>query len=468
MTKTFFAQRDIFHKNILEVEKKLSSNLSSVKKILADDSITMDKDSLHYLVKLLRPETSFEHSFYGLIGKSLLQAETLSGGAAKVGMDFVLPFVKNFITNEKINGFSFSTLSSDYEEFLREALESMRKNIRPPTKTDVLEAIKNGCQDKVLETTLEKAVELAGLEGKIYVEDGQQSCFVVEKKTGYIFKTETFKAFFDPSNLWESQGAKVLLVDGMIEKVSELDHLLKKSYEEKQPLVIMAKGFSEEVIATLKINHDKNTLRVLPVQVPSNLSSINLLNDIACVCDSDVVSSLKGDLISCVGWESLRTIQKTRCSAGVLTIEEGKTKNRVIAQLKMLLDKRTDNLFNEDVVALLDERIKQLSSNTVTIRLPNMTTLENQSCRVKIDTTLRSLKALLDSGTIDLGDFQRDTTNANKSVLGEVLLKSLNQAKATTTNHHIISTLTLQLVYKVCLKQSLLFVTSSGAILMEE
>jgi hypothetical protein len=467
MTKTYFLERNQVHSKILETEKSLSNKLDKVEKALSKDSMVVDGNSLHYLIELFKPENAFEHSFYGLIGKSLIQAESLAGGSAQTGIKFLLPFIRNFVKNERINNLPSSLLETEYDLFLKEAWTSILRNSKPATQKDVEEVIASFCRNKNLETVVSKAIELAGLEGKIYVEDGLQDCFVVEKKTGYSFKVHTFKIFFGPGGIWEEQNVKVLLIDGLIEKVSEIDHLLKASFGVKQPLIIVAKGFSEEVIATLKINHDKDLFRILPVQIESNLSSINLLSDLASVSDSDVVSSLKGDLISCVDWDGLKTVQKIRCSIGSLTIEEDKTKNRVISQVKSLLDKRQNNLFNEDIVTLLDERIKCLSSSTVAIRLPNTTAIQNQTCRVSIDTTLRNLKVVLDSGFINLKDFKDGLVDIPASDTNKCLLKSLSDIDEDLTKINI-PVLTLQLIYKICMRQALLFVTSSGAILAEE
>ena len=76
---------------------------------------------------------------------------------------------------------------------------------------------------------------------------------------------------------------KVLLVDGLIEKVSELDKLLNKSFETKNTLMIVAQGFSEEVVATVWNNNNRGIFDVMLARLPQSLESLNVLNDISAV-----------------------------------------------------------------------------------------------------------------------------------------------------------------------------------------
>jgi hypothetical protein len=186
--------------------------------------------------------------------------------------------------------------------------------------------------------------------------------------------------------------------------VSELDKILNGAMQTKIPTLLVAHGFSEEVVATIKANVDYGKFNIMPVRLTSDLESLNVLNDIAVVCGADVVSTLKGQMVVFTEFDSLPIVERIRLTSQELTIENAKTRRAVSNHLRMLLEKRQNQSEISDISDLIDRRIQGLISAAVTLRLPNMPASKRDNAKVKIDVALRSAKTLLNLGKANLQD----------------------------------------------------------------
>jgi chaperonin GroEL (HSP60 family) len=220
---------------------------------------------------------------------------------------------------------------------------------------------------------VKEAIKLAGIEGNILLEEHDQANIIVELQFGYNFKVYPFKGFIPQFGTWATSNAKVLLVDGMVEKVSELDRVLTKSFETKMPLVLIAQGFSEEVIATLHANNSRGSFNIMPIRLEQSLEALNMLNDIAVVSGCDVVSTLKGELLTYVNYDSLPVVDKVSLTEKVITIHNNSTRGNVIVHLNYLNNRRKDQAENatvSDVADLTTKRIQNLLAHIVKINIP--------------------------------------------------------------------------------------------------
>lgn len=465
---TTYIDSDKFRNDVNRIVFELFRNYEKVSSALTDELYPIRKDTLHFVGKFLKPKTSAERVVCRVLARGILQTESLAGGSAHLALVYALNLIHNVIRSEVWQK-SNLTLETAYEKIMEEVKNDIQSSYILSNEEDLKTLADDICETEILSTVVLEALKLASIEGKIYVEDSKQANFVIERKTGYNFKTKPFKFFLNGStNAWERQNVRALLVDGIVEKVSEIDQILRGAFEQKQPALIVARGFSEEVVATLKANFDRGTLDILPVRINSDLESINILNDIASVVGTDIVSTLKGEMICFKKWDELPLVERVRALPDQLTIEETRTKNQVMAQVQHLLNKRFDSRV-EDVINLIDERIKSLTSDAVVIRLPNMTDVENQATRAKIDVFLRAAKAALNHNMVKLSDVV-ERMKGHKYTSGsfeDCILRAIETTKDTIEDKKT-SCLSAYLAFHVAGKQALMLVTSNGAVLSDQ
>jgi len=376
--------------------------------VLTENLVSINHGGYHFISELIKPpyKTRAQAVLSMLLYKNVHNAELLSAGAGEIVFLTALTLAKSLYQNGNMLGNETETMElwTLAMEKLRWIIENSLTNV---TEKELKQTILSTCSDDYpnLGEACWEAVKLAGLEGRVFIENGKQENFVVELKEGYTFGLKPYKFFLNKGK-WEHHQCKVLTVDGFIESVAEIDQILVEAHAKKQPVALISHGFSEEVVSTLYTNYQRKLLNVIPLRLMSDVNSLNVINDIGIVCGRDPVSSLKGELVSCVKYEDLPVVKKMLVSDQETTIENFKTRETVFAQIKALLEKREENRLIEDIQNILDKRIRSLSPNAVKLYLPEMSAIENDSARIKLDLALRRCKTLLNHGCLLDYDFR--------------------------------------------------------------
>jgi hypothetical protein len=466
--KTFYSNKQKIFETIEKTSINLLENYSKINSTYNTKGYFVDKNSFHFISELLIPKNKAEQTFYNIMMDNIIKTEKFSGNSVEISFLFSCLLMKNLIKNYSlIENINSNDLKNTFESYMDYIKTNIQENIQIANNENLNTQIENHINDVILSNVVRETLKLAGFDGKIYIEDSKQSNFIIEKQNGFSFNGLPFKFFLTQTNTtWEKQNCKVLLIDGMLEKVSEIDQLLNKAIEFQQPFAIFARGFSEEVIATLKLNYDKKVFDVIPVKINSDLESLNMLNDIGAVTNSSVVSALTGDLLSLIKWDELKNVKKIRCSLGNVTIEEDKNIGVVNQQVVSLLEKRMNNINIDDIVSLIDKRIKALTNSAVTIYLPNVSNIENNTIRAKLDTTLRLCKTVVNNGIINYDEFVKSLEKpSNTTEL--IIYNSLIEMSSLLTTKQIPS-LSLYLSLKILGGICFSIISSNGMINLED
>ena len=243
---------------------------------------------------------------------------------------------------------------------------------------------------------LREALVLAGFGGRIIVEKTNASVPSVELVRGYTFDlSPCFQvdfSFVQP---------RVACIDGFVESVSEVHHLLEAAASAKEPCVVFLRGASDDVVNTLRVNYNRGSLRVVPMVVRFDLEGMNTLVDIATISGTDVLSTHKGELISSLDFSGLPVVEQVTAFRGNTVIQESKTAARVTAHVTRLRQRRAEELVT-DIAPLLDARIRSLSPNHVVIRLQadNDFVVNSQA----IDQALRAARSCIERGLSEKGE----------------------------------------------------------------
>jgi len=424
MTTTSFREKETFLRELQQNNSKMKEMLGRIKTALNEQGYPLKKESYHFLTRILEPQTRVERTLYMLLFHAAYQSELMSSGSSYLAIRFANELIEQLMKSPDVLEKNEVELMASFDEIMESYKASIAKNHIPISQKTLKEEIERICEDKVLSEALWEAVSVAGLEGKIHIEDGNLSNYVAEQKSGYFFDiVKPFKFMFPPSGIWEALNVKVMLVDGIIERVSEIDKILNGALETKIPVLLIAQGFSEEVVSTIKVNVDYGNFNIMPLRIQPDLDSLNVINDIAVVAGGDIISTLKGQMVCFADFDSLPIVEQVRLNSKELCIENAKTRGAVSQQLRMLLEKRQANQEVVDISDLLDKRIQGLIAASVVFRLPNMAPSLRDNTKVKIDITLRTVKTLLGYGKVNFSSL-KSTANDNE------LTKCFNKALA--------------------------------------
>jgi hypothetical protein len=352
-----------------------------VGKVVSRPEITKNAKEFFHEISQVKDRSSFLQSFdrlkfteekqkiYELFFSFLLKSEGVSPGSSEIFFDHVL-----------------SSKSRD-KEYLPKVF----------SKKDLVPLLKTFCDKD--HPIVKKAIDLSGLEGKILLSRSYNS----EKDSCEIKRGSFFNSVAPAFKIKNSKffDARVICIDGYIEKVSEVHHLLEKAHKAKEPCFVFLRGASEEVIHTLKTNFDRKTLIFIPVLVPYDLDGANMLNDVAVSSRTDVVSSLKGNLISSISYAELGRVDSVEINDQEAIIENSSSKKDLDLHISFLQKKAVASSSEAERQAL-EKRIKRLGLNKVVLSLRDDADFEKRS--FSIDKALRAIKKSTDHGVIEYGE----------------------------------------------------------------
>lgn len=326
----------------------------------------------------IKVDDPYEAKIIEIIMTHLVSAEQFGPGAFEMTLKMVLNKLEYFV-----KGFQ-QTNKQEYSGVI-----SCR-----PNDVDIEKIIESTTIRSNLMTSsmLREAIKLSGFGGRIIVEKVRNGTSSVELVRGYNFAVRS--AWPISTKLIQP---RIFVIDGYIEAVSEIHHLLEAASEAKESAVLFTRGMSNDVIHTLKTNFDRGTLKIVPVVVQFDIDGINTVNDIAIVTGSNMISSNKGDIISSLKFHEAPRVNAMHVYADKVLIQETRTATAVQTQISFLKKKRDESKI--DTGDVFNKRIRSLSPNQVVIRLPDNKDFVRSS--QAIDIALRKIKALVDFGTID-------------------------------------------------------------------
>lgn len=251
-------------------------------------------------------------------------------------------------------------------------LKTISTHSRRASSSQILEAMSFLDRDPVSYRIASTSIKHCSSNASIQVTKGSTKS-LVKSVRGYKFHIQLPELFVTTIGKQSERlfaVSKTIVVDGFIESMSEIDGIVQSSYETKTPLVIVARGFSPDVINTLAVNYANGHLASVPIIVPFDELGVNIINDIAVVLKANIVSSTKGELISSRSWDELGSVTGIRIcfSAGTITVLDDSHKDSIAAQRKFLRTQRKE-AESDSLRDLYDKRLSCLMGEGIVVEL---------------------------------------------------------------------------------------------------
>tara|TARA_Y100000592_G_scaffold99109_1_gene174046 strand:- start:698 stop:2026 length:1329 start_codon:yes stop_codon:yes gene_type:complete len=372
----------------------------------ADDGTPIiSKYSLN-TIRMLPVETREENIFKQIIVEFLLRSENLSG----LSSDIFLSYFLDLLSLSKDSTFN----SSKNTENIKIAINNL---LLKPSLEDLKCFLDNNFEDLYSKAVFE-ALKSFGLNGRIDIKRKNCDKVIVETSKGF-----SFKCLPDENLLYFSKGkydrekARAIVIDGIIEKVSELDRILNYAASTKHSIVIFCRGYTEEVLSTIMTNNMRGTIDVLLVSSKIDENSANDLSDI-CVCvGSKFCSVFSGQLITSIDpEEDFGIVDRLIVDPEKVTIINEKTQLHAKKRILDLIKKNHDNLDAD----YYKNRIKNLTGYTCTIYVPEKDEQKNVFMTSNFDATLRSAKSVISKGLV---------VPSNVACMDDIKLPSMSEFK---------------------------------------
>lgn len=316
-----------------------------------------NKSIQHFLE--IRPKLSLEKKIYEMVISAAVAAEKHAPGSA-------ILLLQQFVAENTKEAATTNVLHTKHS-ILKQLNHLSKKNI----------------------AIAETIIELASGSSSIILKKSTNGNFFIEMYEGYVFSANCL-IDIRPCTI---KNVAVSLIDGYVENVSEIHHLLTSLAESQQKCLIFCRGMSSDVSHTIKVNNDRGIMSVYPYQIPFDIDGINTLVDIATVVGCDVTSSLKGDLISSIKAEQLLKVSGCSLQKDKVTFSNASTKKSVNSHIKNIREKMENN---PDLSETLQKRVRSLSASCLEIGIPNDINYASNS--MELDEAIRHIMAAASRG----------------------------------------------------------------------
>ncbi|MBK26034.1 MAG: hypothetical protein CME70_18705 [Halobacteriovorax sp.] len=288
--------------------------------------------------------------------ESLIDYEKAAPGSSIVNCITFLYVLEEVL---KLKAFNHRLDLNEFEDIISE----LSRFSRITTINNSRKILENYISNPIISKIIFTAARLSGHNGQIYLDPLSKDDTVIETYRGYRVPVTPLREFWVPTKVsrWKRSNVKCFVIDGILESVSEVHHILSTLSETKEPGVIFCRGCSEEVTATLGLNFKRQSLDIIPVVIPYDLFGSNLLKDIAVICGTDVVSSLKGELISSINIDEIVTVPRVDIDESTVVIQNENTYRNVQKHIAQLSEQKKESHVLEKS-RLIDDRIKVLTS----------------------------------------------------------------------------------------------------------
>lgn len=261
--------------------------------------------------------------------------------------------------------------------------------------------------DKTIGKLIGMAIDSAGNDGSVTVEEGKSVDTTLDVVEGFRFDSGYFANAFvnnEKRQCVTYEDTLLLVTDHKLEAVQSMLPLLEQVAKYGRPLVIVAEQVEGQALAALIMNTVRGTMRVAAVKAPRyGQERRNIMKDLCVAVGATFVSRESGIKIEDVKLEHLGKCKKIEVLKHFTTIVDGQgdyeNVEKKIDQLKEEI-KQTDS---EGECITLQDRITRLASGVAVIRVGGATEIEMVERKHRIEDALEAVRSAQLEGIVPGG-----------------------------------------------------------------
>tara|TARA_B100000131_G_scaffold305509_1_gene331562 strand:- start:1163 stop:2452 length:1290 start_codon:yes stop_codon:yes gene_type:complete len=254
-------------------------------------------------------------------------------------------------------------------------------------------------------------IDEIGISGKLKINQTDSMLPALELYGGHKFNVGLQNSYI--SNSTKVSEAKIILFDGAIKEIGQINHLFTSLSETKENCVIIARMFGDDVISTINVNKKRGTLNVFPIQVNDSIENINLLNDISYCTGATPITAESGRRLSQVALSDLASITGVFINKRSFAFDSKPERENLIKKKidvinnKMKVAFYEENMTLEDIDKAYQGRLDSLCGNFARLWVPgNKLMLEfvRRNFKFSIEYTM----AFANTGAVKTSDILQD------------------------------------------------------------
>lgn len=254
---------------------------------------------------------------------------------------------------------------------------------------------------------ISSAIEKTGENGIINLEanDDYDSCLQISRglkfDRGFISQ---FSSLLQNRKCFELDNPYILIVNEKIKFFKDLIPLLEKIIESNKSLVIIADGYEEDVISSLIKNNSNSIFNAVAINAPGiGIDKSNFLSDLALLTNTRIFKlkefECQGNInLADLGTAKTVKIYKENTNIIDCICDENKIESKK-KELKLMLNEIND----EKEQKKIKNRIINLSSSVVTIKIGGATEVEINEKKLRAEDALNAARFAITDGIVPGG-----------------------------------------------------------------
>ena len=341
--------------HIIERLKRLNTLRESGDLLMGENII---KDPVQKILINFDRSDWFTNTLVPIIEVNAIDCEKHAPGAGKLFLDLVTHDLSKSIRNNIV----FKIEDDIIQNVLRQINENSTGLCHKDDYDDYIEETLGFASKDIVQ----RALNLFKAGDQVRVEKNFIRKTTIEKTTGYVFDNITFNPAFNINSGWKRKDVNVLLIDGIIESVGEIHHMLEKAYETGESYLLICSGILPEPLSVIHTNFLRKTIDVIVGTVDSNEFGIQTMVDLGTCCMTEPISAMKGESISQASRREFTKVDKVEVFPNKLMISNLCARD---ATNSLLLDVMRRAEDNNDIAYLYQKRVKSLSSSTIKVSI---------------------------------------------------------------------------------------------------
>ncbi len=398
-----------------QVVKSIIENIDYSKTLIEKDCLnnithTISKDVVQNLIYFKSSEINTSDSVVrDIIVRELIRCEEKASGGSMVMIVILSKFLEN-IKNIKSRTERIKSLETLKDNIVH-ACSEISPYVEKADIKDIKKIIKYNNFSKDINRLLYGIIDEIDPRNGCNVERGNKRKSYVEKKSGHIFKSENLNLQLYNISKWKKENVSCILVDGIIERVSQINHVLELFSEKRSPLILICRKASEEVRETIRINFLRNTLDIILIEVGFELDFIHFFNDMSALFSCDYANIKKGDVISSMLKDIIFSIDNVEIEGKIVTLRKNRNNSSIflknyisdVSSTRYKIDESSMDIEElENIKKIIDSRVSFLSSTRSTLTIGVEDISYDPYTISKIDKLFRSLKDISTFGTVSI------------------------------------------------------------------
>lgn len=435
-----YSHNTCLHQSIVTGVNKLADNVATTLGPKGRNVIVKYKDDLPFVTKdgvtvakAVTLSDPFENAAVEIIKQASLQTNSEAGDGTTTSTVIARAIVneaQKYITA----GMSPIELKRGMDKAADQIIKNLNSNASPITSVEDIKHIASisANNDTVIGDLVSRAVDLAGQDGSVIIEEGRSNKTSLEILEGFrIDSGYTAGAFVTDTRrgICYYENPLIMVTDEKLETVDAMLPILEQVARDGRPFVIVADDIEGQALAALIMNAVRGTMRIVAIKAPRyGEERKSILKDLSVSVGSSYISRESGLSIRDTNLEHLGSAKSVEIGKNYSCFVGGKGNHEEIEKriesAKAAL-KQTDSPYEGEAI---QERITRLASGVSIIRVGGSTLVEMTETKHRVEDALEAVKAAQKQGITAGGgtSLLNATKGLNVAVLGEEQQKGVD------------------------------------------